>query len=106
MKLAVKIEYDPAQISYDELLSVFWESHDPTALNRQGPDVGTQYRSAIFYWNEDHKRAALSSKENLEKSRKYKNRIVTEITPAGRFYPAEEYHQKYYMKNGIRSCPK
>ncbi|MBF0216614.1 MAG: bifunctional methionine sulfoxide reductase B/A protein [Candidatus Omnitrophica bacterium] len=103
---AVKIEYDPSRISYGELLEVFWRTHDPTTLNRQGPDIGAQYRSVIFYVNEDQKREAAASKEKMEKSGKYKNKIVTDMVSAGEFYPAEEYHRKYYMKRGIKSCPR
>ena len=94
----VCIEYDPKIISYDELLEVFWNIHDPTTLNRQGPDVGTQYRSAIFFYNQDQEKKAKSSKEKLEKSNKYKNKIVTEIKPAQNFWKAEEYHQQYFEK--------
>lgn len=103
---AVEIEYDPSAVSYDELLDIFWKMHDPTTLNRQGPDVGTQYRSIIFYSNEAQKKSALASKERLEKSGKYRDKIVTEIIPAAEFYPAEDYHQKYNMKHGIKSCPR
>ncbi|MFH0763642.1 MAG: bifunctional methionine sulfoxide reductase B/A protein [Candidatus Omnitrophota bacterium] len=97
---AVEIEYDPSVVSYDALLDAFWKMHDPTTMNRQGPDKGTQYRSAIFYMNEAQKNSALVSKERLQNSGKYKNSVVTEVTPAVEFYPAEEYHQKYYMKHG------
>jgi peptide-methionine (S)-S-oxide reductase len=103
---AIEIEYDPSVVSYEKLLAVFWEMHDPTAVNRQGPDIGTQYRSAIFYTGEDQKNAAILSKENLEKSGKYNKKIATEIIPASEFYPAEDYHQKYDMKRGIKSCPR
>ena len=102
---AIEIEYDPSIVSYEKLLSIFWEMHDPTALNRQGPDIGAQYRSAIFYTNEDQKNISALSKENLEKSGKYNKKIMTEIIPASEFYPAEGYHQQYYMKRGIKSCP-
>ena len=102
---AVEVEYDPSAISYGELLQVFWDMHDPTTLNRQGPDVGAQYRSAIFYLNEGQEKEAAASKERLEQSVKFKQKIMTEITPASQFYPAEDYHQKYYMKHGIKSCP-
>ena|SRR3989338_3669686 len=101
---AVKVKFDPNQVSYEKLLEVFWELHDPTQLHRQGPDVGTQYRSAIFYQNEEQKKAAIKSKEKLEKSGKYKKPIVTEIVPASQFYPAEEYHQKYWLKNKNFVC--
>lgn len=94
-----QITYDPAVISYETLLDVFWHTHDPTTLNRQGNDVGTQYRSAIYYHNEEQKRAALASKEALEKSGAYKNPVVTEITEFSNFYPAEEYHEDYYDTN-------
>ena len=98
---AVQVEYDPEQISYDELLKIFWENHDPTSLNRQGPDVGTQYRSAVFYHDESQKELAKKSKERLEKSGAFQKPIVTEISPAPEFYKAEEYHQKYFKKHGL-----
>ena len=94
----VHIKYDPNEITYDELLDVFWKIHDPTQLNRQGPDVGAQYRSVIFYYNEEQKAAALKSKKKLEASEKYKDPIVTEIEPADKFFRAEDYHQKYFEK--------
>ena len=103
---AIEIEYDPSVISYDELLDIFWKMHDPTALNRQGPDIGTQYRSVIFYDNARQQAAAYASKEKLERSGKYNKAIVTEIIPAAKFYPAEDYHQKYYMNRGVKSCPR
>jgi len=99
---SVRIEYDPSKISYSQLLQVFWHNIDPTVLNRQFCDLGTQYRSAIFYQNEVQKRLALESKQALEKTKHFPGPIVTEITPASRFYPAEEYHQDYYRKNPIR----
>jgi len=98
---AVEVDYDPDKISYKELLDVFWANHNPTTLNRQGPDVGIQYRSAIFYHNEKQKEIAENSKESLEKSGKYDSPIVTEIVPATTFYKAEEYHQKYFKKHGF-----
>lgn len=98
---AVQVEYDPNEISYDELLNVFWNNHDPTSLNRQGPDVGNQYRSAIFFHDEEQKKIAHKSKEDLEKSGKFQKRIVTEIVAAPEFYKAEEYHQKYFQKHGL-----
>jgi len=98
---AVEVEYDPGEISYQELLDVFWNNHDPTTLNRQGPDIGYQYRSAIFVHNEEQKAIAEKSKQELEKSGKFKNPIVTEIMPAPIFYKAEEYHQKYFKKQGF-----
>ncbi len=103
---SVEVTYNPAVISYDELVNTFWKIHDPTTMNRQGPDVGTQYRSAIFYHDESQKKAAIVSRERLEKSGKYKHKIATEISPAQEFYQAEEYHQKYYMKTGTKSCPR
>jgi len=99
---AVEITFDPSIVSYNELLDIFWKIHDPTTLNRQGWDVGTQYRSAIFYLNESQRAAALSSKEKLEKSGKFKKPIITEIAPANEFYEAEEYHQQYHEKNRKR----
>ena len=98
---AVQVEYDPNEISYDELLKVFWSNHDPTSLNRQGPDIGNQYRSAIFFHDEEQKKIAQKSKEELEKSGKFQKPIVTEIVPAPEFYKAEEYHQKYFQKHGL-----
>ncbi len=94
-----RIEYDPSQVTYEALLKVFWEEHDPTSLNRQGADSGTQYRSAIFYFTPEQKAAAEASKAALEKSGAYKRPIVTEIVPAGEFYAAEDYHQNYYNDN-------
>jgi len=98
---AVEVEFDPTQVSYEELLTVFFENHDPTTLNRQGPDVGTQYRSAVFYHAPEQMAAATAMKEKLEKSGHYKKPIVTEITPASKFYRAEEYHQQYLEKRRI-----
>ncbi|MDP3804198.1 MAG: bifunctional methionine sulfoxide reductase B/A protein [Candidatus Omnitrophota bacterium] len=103
---ALEITYDSSVISYDELLDHFWKMHDPTTPNRQGPNVGSQYRSAIFYHNKFQRDAAIASKERLEKSGKYKSKIVTQIEPAGEFYQAEEYHQKYHQKTGTKSCPR
>ncbi len=94
-----QIEYDPSVISYETLLDIFWHTHDPTTLNRQGNDVGTQYRSAIFYHNEAQKETALASKAALEKSGSYKHPVVTEIAPFSNFYPAENYHKDYYDSN-------
>jgi peptide-methionine (S)-S-oxide reductase len=101
---AVEIEYDPSEVSYGQLLNVFWENHDPTTLNRQGPDVGAQYRSAVFFNNPEQETAARASKDNLQQSGKYKRNIVTEITPASEFYEAEEYHQQYFEKSGVSHC--
>ncbi len=98
---AVEVDYDPDEISYEELLDVFWNNHDPTSLNRQGPDVGIQYRSSIFFHDETQKQIAEKSKENMESSGKFSKKIVTEISPAPEFYKAEEYHQKYFQKHGI-----
>ncbi len=100
---AIQITYDPSIISYDTLLEIFWHMHDPTTLNRQGNDIGTQYRSAIFYQNDEQKQIALVSKEALEKSGSYRKPIVTEIVPFTNFYPAEDYHKDYYDRN--RSQP-
>ena len=101
---AVQVKYDPAEVSYDKLLDVFWENHNPTTLNRQGPDVGTQYRSAIFYHTPEQKRAAEESKAQLEASGRFRHPVVTEITEASTFYPAEDYHQRYLEKRGLASC--
>lgn len=98
---AVQVDYDPNVISYDELLDVFWKNHDPTSLNRQGPDIGFQYRSAIFVHDEEQKKIAQKSKEKLEQSGVFQKPIVTEITSAPEFYKAEEYHQKYFQKHGL-----
>jgi peptide-methionine (S)-S-oxide reductase len=97
----VLVEYDPKIISYNKLLKIFWDSHDPTQLNRQGPDIGTQYRSAIFYNNASQMMAALKSKSNLAKNG---INIATEIVPASEFYAAEDYHQQYLAKKGLKSC--
>ena len=99
---AVEVIYDQSKVSYGQLLKVFWDNHDPTQLNRQGADVGTQYRSVIFYHNEKQKSAAVKSKEKEQK--KYKNNIVTEIVKASTFYRAEEYHQQYLEKRGLSTC--
>jgi peptide-methionine (S)-S-oxide reductase len=101
---AVEIHFDPAIVTYAELLDVFWANHDPTTLNRQGPDVGSQYRSAVFYHNDEQKAVALESKERVIASGRYKNPVVTEITPAAHFYRAEDYHQQYFEKRGVASC--
>jgi len=100
----IRIEYDPKKVSYEELLEVFWRVHTPTQLNRQGPDYGTQYRSVIFYHNEQQKKIAETSKNKLMKSQRYSKPIVTEITKVGEFYRAEEYHQKYLEKHGLNAC--
>jgi peptide-methionine (S)-S-oxide reductase len=99
---AVQVEFDPTVVTYDELLEVFWRIHDPRSVNRQGPDVGSQYRSAIFYHSEEQRVAAQASKEKLEESGTGSGRpIATQIVPAGEFYRAEEYHQDYYKKNRV-----
>lgn len=100
----VEVEFNPEKVSYDKLLDVFWECHDPTTLNRQGPDVGTQYRSAIFFHSPEQEAAAIASKEKLDASDRFSSPIVTEITPTSTFYRAEEYHQKYLEKRGQTSC--
>jgi peptide-methionine (S)-S-oxide reductase len=101
---AVEIEFDPQQVSYRELLAVLFQSHNPTTLNRQGPDTGTQYRSAIFFHGAEQESAARDTKAALDKAGIFPRPIVTEITPASAFYRAEEYHQKYFEKTGIKSC--
>lgn len=100
----VEVTYDPQRISYDQLLNVFWEMHDPTTLNRQGPDVGTQYRSAIFFHSPQQEALANDSKRKLQDAERFRRPIVTEVIPASNFYPAEEYHQRYLEKQGITSC--
>ncbi|MBA2564643.1 MAG: peptide-methionine (S)-S-oxide reductase MsrA [Gemmatimonadetes bacterium] len=100
----VEVTYDPARAAYEDLLVVFWENHDPTALNRQGPDVGSQYRSAIFVHTPDQEKAATASKKELEESGRFRGPIVTEITPASTFYMAEDYHQQYLEKRGRAQC--
>ena len=100
----VQVEFHPAQVSYSDLLRVFWENHDPTTMNRQGPDVGTQYRSVIFFHTPEQETAAKASKESLGKSGAYRRPIVTEITPAQEFWRAEEYHQQYLEKRGLAQC--
>jgi len=99
---AVQVVFDPSKISYTRLLDVFWRNIDPTVTDRQFCDAGSQYRSAIFYHGEEQRRAALQSKAALEKAKPFKGAVVTEITAAGEFYPAEEYHQHYYKKNPLR----
>ena len=100
----VEVNYDPEEVGYERLLEVFWSIHDPTTLNRQGPDIGTQYRSAIFCLDEEQKAMAEASKASLESSGKYPRSVVTEISPALPFYPAEDYHQSYLAKRGLGSC--
>jgi peptide-methionine (S)-S-oxide reductase len=99
---AVEVTFDPAKVSYDQLLDAFWNMHDPTTPNRQGPDVGTQYRSGIFFHSAEQEAAARASKEKAQAQ--FRRPIVTEITEASTFYRAEEYHQRYFEKNGMASC--
>jgi peptide-methionine (S)-S-oxide reductase len=101
---AVQVDFDPAKVSYLELLATFWKSHDPTTANRQGPDLGTQYRSAIFFHDAEQEKEARDSKTMLADKGVFKRPIVTEIVPATQFYRAEDYHQQYFEKQGIRSC--
>ena len=101
---AVRVEFDPSKVSYEQLLDVFWSCHNPTTLNRQGPDVGSQYRSAVFYHSPAQEIAARASKDRLDRSGRFDRPIVTEITPAGAFFKAEEYHQQYLAKHGRASC--
>jgi peptide-methionine (S)-S-oxide reductase len=100
----VEVEFDPGVVSYEQLLDVFWSNHNPTTLNRQGPDVGDQYRSVIFYHSPEQKAAAEASKSRLDKSGRFKSPIVTFIEPAPAFYRAEEYHQRYLEKRGLSHC--
>jgi peptide-methionine (S)-S-oxide reductase len=101
---AVEVEFNPAEVSYKELLAVFFQSHDPTTLNRQGPDFGSQYRSAIFFHDAAQEASAAEAKAARDKASVFKKPIVTQIVAAGLFYRAEEYHQKYFEKNGMKSC--
>ena len=101
---AIELEFDPNEISYKELLDFFWSIHNPTTKNRQGPDIGSQYRSTIFYHNPEQEKIARKSKQQLDDSNSFQNKIVTEIVPAATFYQAEDYHQKYYQKIGGGSC--
>jgi peptide-methionine (S)-S-oxide reductase len=100
----VQVDYDPAQISYEELLRVFFGLHDPTTLNRQGPDFGKQYRSVIFFHDGEQERAAQKMKEELDRAGRFPRKIVTQIAPAAEFWRAEEYHQRYFEKHGIAAC--
>jgi peptide-methionine (S)-S-oxide reductase len=100
----VQVTYDTEQISYEQLLDVFWAKHDPTQMNRQGWDIGDQYRSVIFFHDEEQREAAERSKAELDASGRYKRPIVTQIEPAPAFYPAEDYHQRYLEKQGRASC--
>ena len=98
----VHVEYDPSEVSYQDVLNVFWENHDPTSLNRQGPDMGTQYRSVIFFYTPEQEEIA--SKQALTDAKKFRRPIVTEIVPASQFWRAEEYHQQYLEKRGLAQC--
>ena len=100
----VLVEFNPDKVSFDKLLDTFWSLHDPTTLNRQGPDIGTQYRSVIFFQDEDQAALSKASKDKLQASGKYENDIVTEVVPAEHFYRAEEYHQKYLEARGLGNC--
>ena len=100
----VQVDYDPAKIGYDQLLDLFWQMHDPTTRNRQGPDAGSQYRSAIFTHSSEQEAVARLSKSRLEASGRFRRPVVTEIEPAGEFYRAEDYHQQYLEKRGLASC--
>jgi peptide-methionine (S)-S-oxide reductase len=101
---AVLVEYDPAKVAYERLLEVFWANHDPTTKDRQGPDIGSQYRSAIYYFTPEQQKAAEASKRAMDASGKFRRPIVTEITPASTFYRAEDYHQRYLEKRGLSHC--
>ena len=101
---AVEVEFDPGQINYEDLLGVFFDNHDPTSVDRQGPDVGTQYRSAIFFHTPEQEAAAIATKERLERERRFTHPIATQIVAAGTFYEAEDYHQQYLAKRGQIRC--
>ncbi len=101
---AVQVVYDPTVVTYEQLLDRFWSMHDPTTLNRQGPDFGSQYRSAIFFHSPEQEAAAVASRESLDKAHRLPRKTVTQIVPAATFWPAEEYHQKYFQKHGGGSC--
>ena len=100
----VQVEYDPARIAYDALVDIFFDNHNPTELNRQGPDVGSQYRSVVFYEDDSQKEVALRKKEELKASGRFKREVVTLVEPVQPFWPAEEYHQQYLLKRGMSSC--
>jgi peptide-methionine (S)-S-oxide reductase len=101
---AVEVDYDPAKVSYDKLLQVFWENHDPTQVNRQGPDFGAQYRTAIFFHDAEQEAQAKASKQKLDDSKRFSKPIATQIVPAVTFWEAEDYHQQYLEKRGMASC--
>ncbi len=100
----VQVTYDPERLSYDDVLAVFWDNHDPTTKDRQGPDVGTQYRSAVYVHDESQEKAARRSIEELESSGRFRRPVVTEVTSASTFWPAEDYHQQYLEKRGLSTC--
>ncbi len=100
----IHVTFDPAKVSYEQLLEVLWDNHDPTTVNRQGPDIGTQYRSAIFFHSPEQETAALASKQRHDASGRFPRKIVTEIVPAGTFWKAEDYHQQYLEKRGLAVC--
>jgi peptide-methionine (S)-S-oxide reductase len=100
----VEVEFDPAQATYEQLLDVFWSNHDPTTRDRQGPDIGSQYRSVVFYHSPEQQKAAAAKKEELDRSGRFRRPIVTQIEPAPAFYRAEEYHQEYLRKHGRTHC--
>jgi peptide-methionine (S)-S-oxide reductase len=100
----VEVDFDPSVVSYDRLLDVFWGSHDPTQVNRQGPDVGTQYRSVIFTHSSEQEAAARAARDRQDQSGRFRRPIATQIEPAGRFWRAEDYHQQYLAKRGLGSC--
>jgi peptide-methionine (S)-S-oxide reductase len=101
---AVEVDYDPTKVTYDQLLNTFWKSHDPTTVNRQGPDVGTQYRSGIYFHDAEQEKEARASKAKLDAEKVFKRPIATEITAAPEFFRAEDYHQQYFEKQGIKAC--
>jgi len=103
---AIQLEYDPSQVSYEELLMIFWNNHNPTTINQQGPDIGEQYRSGVFFHNQEQESVANKLKEKLQDTaiKKFGKKIVTQIVPAKRFFRAEEYHQKYLEKNNLAHC--
>jgi len=103
---SIQIEYDPSVVSYEELLMIFWSNHNPTTINQQGPDIGEQYRSAVFFHSEDQEKVAKTLKEKLQDSaiKQFGTQIVTDIVPATKFFSAEEYHQRYLEKNGLAQC--
>jgi peptide-methionine (S)-S-oxide reductase len=101
---SVEVTFDPAKVSFDRLLEVFWDVHNPTTLNRQGPDIGAQYRSVIFFHNSEQEAKAQASKDKLQRSGKHSRDIVTEIAPASTFWAAEDYHQQYFEKRGVTHC--